>query len=87
MAKTERETYSVPRLRYRIPLAAGLIILVSGIIMSLLDHHAYGKSEEYEQLIEITGPQAIILGSILVLISLYYKRKLFRETEELNRRQ
>lgn len=55
--------------------------------MTMLDHHAYGKSEEYEQPIEITGPQAIVLGSILVLISLYYKRKLFRETEELNRRQ
>lgn len=44
MAKTERETYLVPRLRYRIPLAAGLIILVSGIIMTMLDHHDHARS-------------------------------------------
>lgn len=84
--KKNREIYRIPR-HYLVPLAAGIVMVVAGIVMSFLDHNAYGKSEEYNTHLEITGPQTIVLGSIIILYSMYYMRKLRKETDELNRRQ
>lgn len=87
MNSKDKEIYKVSKIQYMIPLLAGSVIAIAGIIMTFLNHNAYGKSEEYDKDIQITGPQTIVLGSIIILLSLFYMRKLHKETEELNRRK
>lgn len=71
--------YQLFKWRYRVPLAAGVVILLAGIAMNHLGHLGVGIDEDSGKQQEISGTHAIIMGSILVLISLVYRAKLKKE--------
>lgn len=76
--KHEKENYTVFKKHYLIPLIACTIIIAAGIIMTVLDHSAYGIDCKKRH-ISITGPQTIGLGSVLLVLVLLYTRSLYKE--------
>lgn len=86
MNKRKKNEYIVYKKHYIIPLVLSASILISGIIMTLTDQIGSGNTNinRKKVYVEITGPQTIVLGSILLLIVCYYIRVLYRENAKRN---
>lgn len=88
MNKKRKKGYSVIKKHYIILLILCGLIVAGGIIMTLLNQSAYGlnRSKSYTKWIEITGPQTIVLGTVLLLLVCYYIRVLYKENSERNKK-
>jgi len=75
--KEPKEDYRVFKKHFMIPLIACIIIIAAGIIMTILEHVAYGVDDDKTK-ITITGPQTIGLGCILLVLVLIYIRSLYK---------
>ncbi len=81
--KKKKKEFVVFKKHYIIPLIASLMIVLIGIIMTLNNQIGYGdiinRKNEY---IEITGPQTITLGSIMLISILIYIKWLYKENNK-----
>jgi Trk-type K+ transport system membrane component len=74
----EKENYTVFKKHYLIPMVTCIFIILAGIVMTVLDHSAYGIDDDRRH-ITITGPQTIGLGTGLLVLVLLYTRWLYKD--------
>jgi uncharacterized membrane protein len=82
MNKRRKKEYPVIKKHYLIPLALCIAIIIAGIIMTVLNQSGYGLNEAGTQNkdIEVTGPGAISIGVVLVIVLCFYIKDMYKKT-------